>query len=277
VLFDKNKTILIQYPAGKQDLTYRIPNSVTTIEYQAFYNCISLTSVYVEWDNPISINANVFYGVNLNNATLYVPAGKQSVYASAPIWMNFGRIVEIANAAIPNIVVQPQNNYNILSVTATVTDGGTLSYQWYSNTTNNNTSGTIISNAINSTYIPPTSTVGTLYYYVIVTNTNTSVNGTQTASIPSSTATITVNVVTSAPELTARSIFNLYPNPVTTELRLESEDITAGDVIRIYTISGSLVGTYIAEGTQVTINVSHLPVGTYVITVGESVQRFVKE
>jgi len=46
---------------------------------------------------------------------------------------------------------------------------GTLQYQWFSNTVNNTTSGTLISGATNSTYIPPTSTVGTLYYYCEVT------------------------------------------------------------------------------------------------------------
>ncbi|RYE13462.1 MAG: PKD domain-containing protein, partial [Sphingobacteriales bacterium] len=44
---------------------------------------------------------------------------------------------------------------------------GIFSYQWYSNTSNN-TSGTIITGATNSTFIPPTSTVGTKYYYCIV-------------------------------------------------------------------------------------------------------------
>ena len=45
---------------------------------------------------------------------------------------------------------------------------GTFTYQWYSNVTNNNTSGTAISGATSSNYIPPTSIVGTLYYYCII-------------------------------------------------------------------------------------------------------------
>ena len=59
---------------------------------------------------------------------------------------------------------------SLLSVAAT---GGTgLSYQWYSNTVNNNTSGTLISGATSSTYTPPTTTAGTRYYYVRVSNAN---------------------------------------------------------------------------------------------------------
>ncbi|MCL2443447.1 MAG: formylglycine-generating enzyme family protein [Treponema sp.] len=59
-----------------------------------------------------------------------------------------------------------------LTVVASVTMGATLSYQWYSNTTNSNTGGSVISGAINANYvIPNTLTVGTYYYYCQVTAT----------------------------------------------------------------------------------------------------------
>ncbi|MEI8053719.1 MAG: Ig-like domain-containing protein [Bacteroidota bacterium] len=54
----------------------------------------------------------------------------------------------------------------VLSVTAT---GTTLTYLWYSNVANNNTSGTSIPTATSSTYTPPVTVAGTLYYYVVVT------------------------------------------------------------------------------------------------------------
>ena len=56
-----------------------------------------------------------------------------------------------------------------LSVTAT--GQGTLSYQWYSNTTNNNTGGTLIMGANTATYTPSTTIAGSTYYYVAVTGT----------------------------------------------------------------------------------------------------------
>jgi gliding motility-associated-like protein len=46
---------------------------------------------------------------------------------------------------------------------------GTYSYQWYSNTTNNTTTGTLISGANSSTYTPPNSIVGIKYYYCMIT------------------------------------------------------------------------------------------------------------
>lgn len=47
---------------------------------------------------------------------------------------------------------------------------GTLSYQWYQNTTNSNTGGTPISGAVSNTYQPSTSIAGTSYYYVVVSD-----------------------------------------------------------------------------------------------------------
>ena len=47
VLFNKDKTELITYPAGKTDSEYVIPNSVTSIGYSAFSYCRSLTSVTI--------------------------------------------------------------------------------------------------------------------------------------------------------------------------------------------------------------------------------------
>ena len=47
VLFDKKKTKLIRYPEGKLEISYTIPNSVTSIGYNAFRNCAGLTSITI--------------------------------------------------------------------------------------------------------------------------------------------------------------------------------------------------------------------------------------
>ena len=53
-----------------------------------------------------------------------------------------------------------------LSVSANVTQGAALSYQWYSNTTDSNTSGTAINFAAGASYpIPASLTAGTYYYF----------------------------------------------------------------------------------------------------------------
>ncbi|MCD7748399.1 MAG: leucine-rich repeat protein, partial [Firmicutes bacterium] len=53
VLFSKDMTTLISYPAGKTETSYDIPDGVTTLDWGAFFGCASLESVTipdsVEW------------------------------------------------------------------------------------------------------------------------------------------------------------------------------------------------------------------------------------
>jgi hypothetical protein len=51
-----------------------------------------------------------------------------------------------------------------------IANGLSLSYQWYSNTVNNNTTGTLIPGATNYYYAPPANTPGTRYYYAVIEN-----------------------------------------------------------------------------------------------------------
>jgi Secretion system C-terminal sorting domain len=56
------------------------------------------------------------------------------------------------------------------AITLTPTGGaGTVSYQWYSNTTNSTSGGTLISGATSASYSPPYGTGGTTYYYAVAT------------------------------------------------------------------------------------------------------------
>ncbi|RZN79954.1 MAG: PKD domain-containing protein [Winogradskyella sp.] len=83
--------------------------------------------------------------------------------------------IDITDSA--QIDTEPQNNQSIcLGGTADeleiqVSGGsGTATYQWFTNTTNSNTGGTIITGANLPTYAPPVfNTIGTFYYYVEVT------------------------------------------------------------------------------------------------------------
>lgn len=58
-----------------------------------------------------------------------------------------------------------------LTVEATTSDEGTITYQWYQSSTNKNGGGTLIEGATEKSYVPSTEEAGTTYYYVVVTST----------------------------------------------------------------------------------------------------------
>ncbi len=69
-LFDKNKTTLIQYAAGKSSTYYTVPYSVTSIGKYAFYKCTNLKKVTIP-DGATSIGDFAFYEcTNLTSITI---------------------------------------------------------------------------------------------------------------------------------------------------------------------------------------------------------------
>ncbi|MGN0306916.1 MAG: hypothetical protein ACI4DN_01740, partial [Lachnospiraceae bacterium] len=105
---------------------------------------------------------------------------------------------ETETVEAPTITQQPAatasytkgGNAAAIEVKASVTGTGQLSYQWYKNSTNSNSGGTLIANEVASTFTPPTDTVGTSWYYCVVTNTDTATG--KTASISSDTTKVTI-------------------------------------------------------------------------------------
>jgi O-glycosyl hydrolase len=119
----------------------------------------------------------------------------------------------ISEAAVqPVITTQPRDaEYNVgddadpLRIDAAIDDSGTLSYQWYVNTSNSNTGGESINNAAAISYKPPTTTDGIFYYYAVVTNTNSTAR-IKTATTASDVAIVIVNDANAAnyPVITAQ-------------------------------------------------------------------------
>ncbi|MBR4116925.1 MAG: leucine-rich repeat domain-containing protein [Clostridia bacterium] len=70
VLFNKDKTQIWTYPQGKKGTSYTIPDSVTRIDYAAFYKCTNLTSVTIP-NSVTEIFECAFEGCsNLTNLTV---------------------------------------------------------------------------------------------------------------------------------------------------------------------------------------------------------------
>ena len=88
-------------------------------------------------------------------------------------------LVSVQVVTNPSVSIQPLasqpiciNNTPITLTTAFIDGTGTPTYQWYTNTINSYTGGTVISGATTLSYTPITAVVGSLYYYCIATYSN---------------------------------------------------------------------------------------------------------
>ncbi len=111
-------------------------------------------------------------------------------------------VAEIVVFNDPTIATQPITTQTLCqtstpnNLVVSPNGSGTFTYQWYSNLSNNTNSGTIIPGATNSSFTPPTTTVGTTYYYCTVTQ-----NGISGCSVKSTTSAV---IVTLSPSFTSQ-------------------------------------------------------------------------
>ncbi len=83
VLFNKDKTELIQYPVGNTRTQYTIPSSVTSIGDGAFSNCSALETVTFGEDSKLEIiGNNAFYNCS-NLTSIKIPSGVTGIGSSA--------------------------------------------------------------------------------------------------------------------------------------------------------------------------------------------------
>ena len=125
VLFNKEMTELIQYPAGKPDSNYRIPSSVTAIEGYAFDGCSNLTSVTIP-NSMTSIGWYAFYGCSsLTNVS--IPNSVTSIGNYA-----FDGCSNLTNVNIPNSVTSIGDTafFGCRSLTNVSIPNGVKSIEW---------------------------------------------------------------------------------------------------------------------------------------------------
>ncbi len=109
---------------------------------------------------------------NMNATGL--PVGTYTVIVGDVNGCSASASITLTNAAGTSLNTQPSTTpqsvcpssaATALSVGAT---GPGLTYQWYSNTTNSTSGGTLVTGATSSNYTPSTANFGTLYYYCII-------------------------------------------------------------------------------------------------------------
>jgi len=106
----------------------------------------------------------------------------------------------VIDAEFPSIDTEPRNvtmrlgdESRALTVGASVSDGGNLTYQWYVSTTEGSSDWRKIEGATGESYDIHAEEIGTLYYRVEVINTNTDVNGVKIRDKSSRTVTVRIN------------------------------------------------------------------------------------
>ena len=161
-----------EYPGGKKDKSYTIPNSVTSIRTYAFeqtslkeiiipssvnsigrctFTNTGLTSIYISTlPSNINLGDNIFNPFSASRCNLYVPNNSRALFAVADQWKDFVNIFE--GDFTPSLSISTPTTTTTtcpggyVTFTATPTHGGTdPAYQWYLN-------GTAISVATKSTY-----------------------------------------------------------------------------------------------------------------------------
>ena len=103
VLFNKDKTELIQYPIKKEGTSYKIPNSVTSIGDRIFRWCENLTSITIP-NSVTSIGQEAFLGCS-SLTSITIPEGVTSIGSYA-----FYDCSSLTNITIPNSVTSIWDN-----------------------------------------------------------------------------------------------------------------------------------------------------------------------
>ena len=175
----------------------------------------------------------------------------------------------------PSITTQPESGSTQpvtaypMTVVATSPDNGTLSYQWYSNTSNSNTGGTPINGETATTYNYSGGAAGqTYYFYVEVTNTIDDGAGDASSTAASNVAMLEVETATIGINI------NSQINPLkawTNNGILYISGLAEGKTWKLYGTLGESVKQGIAGSDIVTVSLD-LP-GVYIIrTEGNAVK-----
>lgn len=244
--------------ATPTNLTATISGGIgTTATYQWFRNTtntntggtqITTNGTSATYTPPTTTVGTTYYYVEISQSA----SGCKAISATATVQV----------VAPPTISTQPLNGVACqggttpdLSVALTGSTG-TLSYQWFSNTTNANTGGTAIAGKTSPTFTPPATTIGTLYYYVEVTQ---SPSGCKIAS-----NTATIQIVAQPAMTTQPTDANVCQNGTTPDLTVAYSGGTGTPTYQWFSNTANLNtgGTALAGKTAATFTPPTTAVGT---------------
>ena len=88
--------VVFSNSVGRNVISISLPKSVKYIGYEAFHNCVNMTSVTVYAKTPPTLDSRYRTFPNyLDDMTLYVPYGAKTIYENTTEWKRFKNIVEM--------------------------------------------------------------------------------------------------------------------------------------------------------------------------------------
>jgi hypothetical protein len=143
-----------------------------------------------------------------------------------------------------------------LTTSVSVNSGSVTGYTWYSNTLNSTTGGTIVAttatSATSNSYTPPTSLVGTRYYYCTITS---STGGTITTTTSGAiTVNATPTVAVNSGSICAGKSFTMSASGASTYVYSGGSTVVSPSSTTSYTVTGTTSGCSNTAVATITVN-----------------------
>jgi hypothetical protein len=200
LLFNKDKTTLIQYPIAKSTETYTLPNTLKTIEKYAFRACSNLTSVTI----PNSVTSIGEYAFNSCSGLTSITIGNS--VTSLPAYV-FGNCTSLTSITIGSAINSISGNafYASTGLSEFIVDGENSTYSSQDGVLFNKAKTKLVSfpsgKAVSTYTIPSSVTeIGSSAFKLC--------NGLTSVVIPSSVTTMGSEVFMNCTNLTSVSISN---------------------------------------------------------------------
>lgn len=148
--------------------------------------------IMIKWDDPD--HTGVDHGLSIDDVVVN--------WTVTPVTCSTPTVGTSPSTTVQNLC----GGASATTLSVSATGAATLTYQWYSNTANSNSGGTLIAGATSSSYTPSTAVSGTLYYYCEVGSTCLP---TPTPALSNVSGAVNVTAIPGAPS----GIINVSANP----------------------------------------------------------------
>ena len=298
VLFNKDKTTLVCYPIGKPETSYIIPNSVTTIGYDAFYGSPNLTSITIP-NTVAKFRERAFCHCQGLTSITFPKSVKSIEYAAfldctsltsitsfnlVPVKIELGvfGVPQTCTLTVPTSAVSAYQSANVWKE-FNIIGGGILVNPVANNSQYGTTTGDGLYQQGETATVTATAHENCKFVKWTKSGAEVSTENQYTFTVTEDVELVAIFEENVGVEEETRSIASLrvYPNPTTGELIINNEQLTMNNV-EIFDVMGRPVGENLRVCPEIgqsetVINISHLPSGIYFIRIAGKTVKIVKD